>query len=61
MKDYKIITEHRMGNQSDDAVLDLLQSSINIFLPLGYIPIGSPIKTNNGFAQAIYRDDSDIR
>ena len=60
MKDYKIITEHRMSNQSDDAVLDLLQSSINIYLPLGYIPIGSPIKTDKGFAQAIYRDDSDI-
>ena len=60
MKDYKIITEHRMSNQSDDSVLDLLQSSINIYLPLGYIPIGSPIKIDKGFAQAIYRDDSDI-
>lgn len=60
MKDYKILTEIRFGN-TDEQLLESLQSSVNIYLGLGYVPIGSPIKIDKGFAQAIYRDDSDLR
>lgn len=60
MKDYKILTVKRFRN-TDEQLLELLQYDVNIYIPIGYVPIGSPIKIDGGFAQAIYRDDSDLR
>lgn len=51
MKDFKIIEE---GD------LSMLESSVNIYIHLGYTPVGCPIKTENGYAQSLYRDDIDL-
>lgn len=51
MKDFKIIEE------SD---LSMLESSVNIYIHIGYVPVGSPIKTEDGYSQALYRDDIDL-
>lgn len=51
MKDFKIIEE---GD------LSMLVSSVNIYIHLGYVPVGNPFETKSGYGQAIYRDDSDL-
>jgi hypothetical protein len=60
MKDYKIIIEKCFNCATDEQILESLENSVNIYLGLGYIPIGTPLKINDGFCQAIYRDDKDI-
>ena len=49
--DYKIIVEDN---------LELLESSVNIYINLGYIPVGGIFKDQGKFCQSLYRDDKDI-
>ena len=57
MKDYKIIKENRFMNQTEGNVLEMLESAVKVYISLGYVPIGSPMKYEGGFAQAMYKDD----
>lgn len=49
--DYKIIVEDN---------LELLESSVNIYINLGYVPVGSIFKDKEQYCQPLYRDDKDI-
>jgi hypothetical protein len=51
-KEFKIISETN---------LNLLESSVNIYIHLGYVPVGTVFKDDRNFyCISLYRDDHDI-